>query len=185
MKARLSISLALVLMFCILVVPVLAIASVPTPPNQITIKAVQSGKVTSVEDKWLTGSPINQSRGVVNQGTIKLYIPNTASSSQYTFNFYNVYGSTVNTSVPVLNIRVNALWKLIVSGQVVGTFEWQIEWDYPNAHGNLHGTGIFEGQKLMFWRVYCVNRHNMGWNLYDKIDNPTLLFLLYLDFSNY
>jgi hypothetical protein len=133
-------------MFCILVVPVLAIAPVPRPPNQIAIKAVQSGKVTSVEDTWLTGSAINQSRGVVNQGTIKLHIPNTASSPQYTFNYYNVYGSTVNTSVPILNIRVNAQWNYIVSGQVVGTFEGQIEWNYPNAHGNLHGTGIFEGQ---------------------------------------
>ena len=139
-------------MFCILVVPVLAIAPLPTPPNQIAIKAVQAGKVTSVEDTWLTGSAINQSRGVVNQGTIKLYIPNTAGSPQYTFNFYNVYGSTVNSSVPIINIRVNAQWNYIVNGQVVGTFEGQIEWNYPNAHGNLHGTGIFEGQKLMFWR---------------------------------
>jgi hypothetical protein len=121
-------------------------------PTRTAIKAVQAGTASAPEKTWTTNGGIAQSRGIVNTGTVSLYIPDTASSPQYIFNLYNVYDFTRDQATGLWVLRVDAQWRYEVNGELLGTFEGQINWNYPDAHGVLHGTGVFDGQTLMFWR---------------------------------
>jgi hypothetical protein len=148
--------LLVMLMFVLIVAP--AIAKEPTITD---IYAIQKGTVTSTEDQWTTNGDIMQKQGVVNEGTVQLFIPNTASTPTYIFKLYNVYSQTNNINsvpnvvfYPPYTIRVDAKWIYSENGVVKGTFEGQINWNINSpgdAHGLLHGTGIFEGQTLKFW----------------------------------
>ena len=134
------------------VAPALAIQPEVTP-----IKALQVGAPTSWEKEWFSGDILHRT-GVVAEGTIRLYIPATASTPTYTFRFYNIYhvvADTVDTNGPYVVI-VDAKWiyEDSVTKEVYGTFEGQINWNInspSDAHGLLKGTGQFEGQTLKFW----------------------------------
>jgi hypothetical protein len=150
-KLRLFIVPLLVVLLFMLIVPVLA-----NPPTVTAIKAIQLGSPSAPEDTWTTNGGIVQNRGVIVTGTIKLFIPSTAASPTYIFAQNNLYNSMTNPDIRHITIRVDAEWKYPASGTTTGTFEGQIEWNVvdgvPQAHGVLHGTGIFDGQQLMFWK---------------------------------
>lgn len=149
-KSILSAGLLFALVLFMSVAPALA------APTTTPIKAIQVGTVISTEKTWTTNGGIIQNQGVLNEGTIRLYIPNTASSPTYTFQFANVYNQMRNPDIMHSTLRVDATWNYKVDGNIVGTFEGQIQWNIldgvPQAHGVLHGTGMFEGQQLMFWK---------------------------------
>lgn len=147
-----------VLVFVLLMMFAFVAPALAETPTITSIKAVQSGTFTSTEKMWITNGDIRQQKGVVNEGTIKLYIPETASTPTYTFELYNVAHSTRDMDEPTPHtFLVNASWRYIVNGEVVGTFEGRIDWNLYSpqiAHGVLQGTGIFEGQTLRFWVQY-------------------------------
>lgn len=144
-----------VLVFVLLMMFAFVAPALAETPTITSIKAVQSATIASTEKTWDTNGGIRQMQGVVNVGTINLYIPETASTPTYIFDLYNVYDRTgdIDAGIPI-TIRVNATWRYIVNNEIVGTFEGQIEWNFNSpqiAHGLLQGTGFFEGQTLRFW----------------------------------
>ena len=149
-KARFLIVPLLAVLFFILFAPVLA------EPTITPIKAIQVNTSNIVEKTWTTNGGIVQEKDVLNQGTIRLYIPSTASSPTYTFEHYNVYNRMRNPEKLHSTICVDVTWNYKVADIIVGTFEGQIQWNIvdgvPQAHGVLHGKGVFDGQQLMFWK---------------------------------
>ncbi len=145
----LVLAFALLMMF-VAVAPVMA-----DKPTVTAIKAVQVGAFMPPPGKvWTTGSGILQVRDFLNVGTVKLYVPDSSSVPTYVFKLNNLASLTRNSDNETAIIRVSAEWIYPVSGTTQGTFEGQIEWNYNGphvAHGLLHGTGVFEGQKLSFW----------------------------------
>jgi hypothetical protein len=140
----------------ILLAMMFAAVPVMAKPTVTTIKAIQQNTSTVIGDTWTTNGGIIQSRDVINQGTITLYNPSTAGSPTYTFNHYNIYNRMQNPDKLRSVVLVDVCWNYIVNGITLGTFEGQIQWNFvdgvPQAHGVLHGTEMFEGQQLMFWK---------------------------------
>ena len=146
----------IVLAFALLVMTFAAVPVMAKAPTVTPIKAVQVGAFVPPPGKmWVTGSDIIQVRDFLNVGTVSLYIPDSSAIPTYVFKLNNMASMTRNPSTeqPII-VRVNATWIYPMSGTTQGTFEGQIEWNFNSphvAHGLLHGTGIFEGQKLSFW----------------------------------
>jgi hypothetical protein len=131
--------------------PALGEAQTKTP-----FKALQiNNPATTPEKTWTTNGDIRQVRDQLNTGTIQLYIPDTASSPQYVLRHNNMLHATRNLDrtsgdAGFWIIHVDVQWIYEVNGVILGTFEGQINYNVPQAHGILHGTGVFEGQTLMF-----------------------------------
>ena len=166
-RVAVAVSVLALLVIFAFTAPVMAKAPTTTP-----IRATQSGTITSIEKEWFSDGIVHR-KGVVNQGTIRLYIPDTASSPTYTFSFYNVFDVSVDTEDTngPYTIRVDAMWKYSEGGAVVGTFEGQINWNMNSphvAHGLLQGTGIFDGQTLRFWEDTATAGTNWLGTLFER-----------------
>ncbi len=132
--------------------PVTAIQTAPI------IGSVLSGVV-------LTEGGVFHYDGVSTAGTVSFYVTST-SIPDYIFTAYTEFNGTINTKTDNGVINQKMVWKYIVEGQVVGTFEGEAKvttttylynpaTGYPRPqfstniyHAVLQGTGMFKGQTL-------------------------------------
>jgi hypothetical protein len=144
--------LALLVLFAV-VSPVMA-----EPPTNTPVRAVQQGSFSGPDYMKETKGGVRQTRGMVNTGTIKLYIPDSSTEPEYVFILNSEFDITSNTKLPVLRYRVDVEWIYEEDEEILGTFKGEFIYHgstLPTAevHGVLQGTGIFKGQKLMLSRV--------------------------------
>jgi hypothetical protein len=153
----------LVAAFALLFLAVLAIPVMAEKPTITSIKAVQTGGVSPADKMWTTNGNVSQSRGFMNNGTVKLYIPDSSSSPAYLFNLSSVFDATTNTKQPQVRMRVDAEWILYDEDEnILGTFKGELLYHgstIPTAevHGVLQGTGVFKGQTLKLERAVGVS----------------------------
>ena len=145
----------LVLAVALLAVAMLAAPVLAAKPTVTPIKAEQVLTSTPTWEKQWISDGILHRKNVYVEGIIRLYIPSTAVSPTYVMAFHNTYDlSATGDETGPTTIRVDANWIYTVDGEVMGTFEGQINWNVNGpfiAHGLLQGTGVFEGQTLKFW----------------------------------